>query len=124
LRWIVESKLPLSDLLQNNNISLPTSISKAVGFRLSLLSEVEMRILEIAAIIGFSFDFDQISELTDIPTMQIFDALDELDIRHLLVHQSSAYQFRHELIYHSVLEKISPARRKYLEQSLSGASFK
>jgi len=124
LRWIVESNLPLSDLLQNNNISLPTSISKAVGFRLSLLSDVEMRVLEVAAIIGFSFDFDQISELTDIPTMQIFDALDELVIRHLLVHQSSAYQFRHELIYHTVLEKISPARRKFLEQSLSSACFK
>jgi len=124
LRWIVESNLPVSDLLQNNNISLPTSISKAIGFRLNLLSDVEMKVLEVAAIIGFSFDFDQISELTDIPNMQIFDALDELVIRHLLVNKSSAYEFRHELIYHSVLEKISPARRKFFEKSLSNACFK
>jgi len=124
LRWIVESNLPVSDLLQNDSISLPTSISKVVGFRLSLLSDVEMKILEVAAIIGFSFNFDQISELTDIPKMQIFDALDELVIRHLLVNQSAVYQFRHELIYHSVLEKISPARKQFLEQSLSGSCFK
>ena len=124
LRWIVESNLPVSDLLQNHTIPLPTSISKVVGFRLGLLSDVEMKVLEVAAIIGYSFDFDQISELTDIPKMQIFDALDELVTRHLLVNQSSAYQFRHELIYHSVLEKISPARKQFLEQSLSSACFK
>jgi len=124
LRWIVESNLPVSDLLKNNSISLPTSISKAVGFRLNLLSDVEMKVLEVAAIIGFSFDFDQISELADIPNLQIFDALDELVIRHLLVNKSSAYEFRRELIYHSVLEKISPARRKFFEKSLSSACFK
>ena len=124
LRWILESNLLVSDLLQNNNISLPTSITKAVGFRLNLLSDVEMKVLEVAAIIGFSFYFDQIIELTDIPKMQIFDALDELVIRHLVVTKSSAYEFRHELIYHSVLEKISPARRKFFEKSLSGTCFK
>ncbi len=124
LRWIVESNLPVSDLLQNHTIPLPTSISKVIGFRLSLLTDVEMKVLEVAAIIGYSFDFDQISELTDIPNMQIFDALDELVIRHLLVNQSSVYQFRHELIYHSVLEKISPARKQFLEQSLSSTCFK
>ena len=83
-----------------------------------------MKVLEVAAIIGFSFDFDQIIELTDIPKMQIFDALDELVIRHLVVTKSSAYEFRHELIYYSVLEKISPARRKFFEKSLSSTCFK
>lgn len=124
LRWIVDSNQSVSDLLQNNSISLPTSISKVVRFRLGLLSDVEMKVLEVAAIVGFSFDFDQVSELTDIPSIQILDALDELVIRHLLVNQPSAYQFRHELIYGSVLEKISPARRKFLEQNLSDGCFK
>ena len=120
----MEAKISVTELLDADTILIPTSISKAVEFRLSRLGEFEKKVLEIAAIIGYSFSFDQIIELTDFPKMQIFDALDELVIHHLLVNQSSIYQFRHELIYHSVLEKISPARKQFLEQSLLSAAFK
>lgn len=120
LRWMFEAEISVAELLQSENIPLPTSVSKAVGFRLSRLSALELKILEIAAIIGYSFSLDQIIELAEFSPMQVIDALDGMVVRHLLESHSSNYQFRHELIYQSVLERMSPARKQILERNLSG----
>lgn len=121
LRWILDAKISVSDLLQNGNIPLPASISKTIGFRLNQLNEIDVKILEIAAIIGYSFNFDQIIALSEFSTLQVVDALDKMVVRHFLENHSSNYQFRHELIYQFVLDKMSPARRQVLERTLSEA---
>jgi len=120
MRWIVESSIPLDELLKNNNLSLPPTIFKTVDYRLSRLSQEERRVLEIAAVIGLSFKIDRIREFSDLSIMQILDALDELVNRHFLFVRSTHYQFVHELIRQAVLEGMSPARKQFLIETFLG----
>jgi len=120
LRWLAESGVSVPEFLQSKQFSLPATISKVVDYRLSRLNQMERRVLEIAAVIGFSFKFDQIGNLSDLPIMQILDALDELVNRHLLVGYPDKYQFAHEILHQSVLDGMSPARRQFLEKSYLG----
>jgi len=120
MRWIVESGISLRELLTNKSLSLPSTISKTVDYRLGRLSQEERRVLEIAAVIGFSFKTDQIGEFSDLSIMQILDALDELVNRHFLFARSTQYQFVHELIRQAVLEGMSPARKKFLQETCLG----
>ena len=67
-----------------------------------------------------SFKTDQIGEFSDLSIMQILDALDELVNRHFLFVRSTQYQFVHELIRQAVLDGMSPARRKFLQENFLG----
>ena len=120
LRWIAESGMTVDALDDNGFLQLPSTISKAVDFRLSRLNRVERRVLEVAAVIGYSFSFEQISDLSDLSVMQILDALDELVNRHFLFARSAKYQFAHELLRQSILEGMSLARRQFLEKNFLG----
>ena len=120
LRWITESGISVNELVDNKTLTLPPTVSKTISYRLGRLSQAERRVLEVAAAIGFSFKVDQVSELSDLSVMQILDALDELVSRHFLSAKSTQYQFVHELVRQAVLEGMSPARRQFLEENLSG----
>ena len=122
LRWIMESGKTLDVIKEDSVAKFPATIAKAIDFRLSRLGMVERRILETAAVVGYSFGFDQVGELSDIPMMQILDALDELVNRHFLFVHGSKYQFAHELLRQSILDEMSPARRQFLEKGISGLS--
>ena len=117
LRMIAESGLSVKDMMDEKSLTLPPTVSKTINYRLSRLSQTERRALEVAAAIGFTFKVDQVSELADLSVMQILDALDELVSRHFLFVRSSQYQFAHELVRQAVLDGMSPARRRFLEES-------
>ena len=116
LRWVEETDMSVSELVSNQSFPLPTSISKVVDFRLSSLNQSERMVLDSIATMGYSFEMDHILNQTGLPIQRILDALDELVNRHFLVTQSATYRFRSELIRQSVLEVMSPARRRFFEQ--------
>lgn len=116
LRWIMESELPVSDIVDAETIYLPTTISKVIDFRLNSLNQIERKVLDAIAVRGHMTDVDQIVKLTGLSVLQIFDVLDKLVARHLLVAQSTTYQFRHEIVRQSILEAMSPVRRQFLKQ--------
>ena len=120
LRWITESGISATELMDNKSLTLPPTVSKTIMYRLGRLSRVERRVLEVAAVIGFSCKVDQISELSDLSVMQILDALDELVSRHFLSGKSTQYQFVHELVRQAVLDEMSSSRRQFLEESYLG----
>lgn len=120
LRWVSESGITMHEIVDNETLALPSTISKTIDYRLSRLSQVERRVLETGAVIGFTFKVDRVSELSDLTVMQILDALDELVSRHFLFPQSTQYQFVHELVRQTVLDGMSPARRRFLEESYLG----
>jgi len=115
LRLIAESGISKKDLMDDKALTLPSTVSKTISYRLSRLSQIERRVLEVAAAVGFTFKVDQVSELSDLSIMQVLDALDELVSRHFLLVQSAHYQFAHELVRQTVLDGMSPARRQFLE---------
>ena len=117
MRWTAESEISIEMLEKDGSLLLPETINKTVEYRLGRLSRVERRVLEVGAVIGNSFEFDQISELTELSGIQVIDALDELVNRHFLFAHSARYQFSHELLRQFVLDGLSPARRQFLERN-------
>jgi len=115
LRLIAETGISKKELMDDKALTLPSTVSKTISYRLSRLSQIERRVLEVAAAVGFTFKVDQVSELSDLSIMQVLDALDELVSRHFLLVQSAHYQFAHELVRQTVLDGMSPARRQFLE---------
>ena len=115
LRLLAESGLFKKELMDAKALTLPLTVSKTIKYRLSRLSQIERRVLEVAASVGFTFKVDQVSELSDLSVIQVLDALDELASRHFLLVQSTQYQFAHELVRQTVLDGMSPARRQFLE---------
>jgi len=120
LRMIAESGISIKDMMDEKALTLPPTISKTIHYRLSRLSQMERRVFEVAAAIGFTFEVDRVSELADLSVMQVLDAMDELVSRHFLFVRAAKYQFAHELIRQAVLEGMSPARRQFLEESCLG----
>ncbi|NJC94798.1 MAG: hypothetical protein FIB03_00425 [Anaerolineae bacterium] len=120
LRFIAESGKSIKELMDEKALVLPPTVFRTIQYRLSRLSQIERRVLEVAAAVGFTFKVDQISELSDLSVMQVLDALDELVSRHFLLVQSAQYQFAHELVRQTVLNGMSPARRQYLEENCLG----
>lgn len=117
LRWVVQSNRSIYDVLDNQPVSWPLSISTVVNFRLSLLEQTERRVLDAIAVKGYLNEVDQFVDQTGLSVQQILDALDELVSHHFLVNHSIFYQFKHEIIRQSVLELMSPMRKRFLEQA-------
>ena len=117
LRFIAEYGISTTKLLDEKTLTLPPTVSKTINYRLSRLSQNERRVLEVAATVGFTFNIDQVIDLSDLSVMQVLDALDELVSRHFLVVRSTKYQFAHELVRQAVLGGMSLARRQFLENN-------
>ena len=115
LRWAAESDQSIFDIVNDLSISLPSSISKIIGFRLSLLNKTERKVINAIAVKGYLSGLDQIVDQTELSYQQVLDAVDKLVNHHFLEIRSTTYQFKHEIVRQSVLDAISPVRRQYLE---------
>jgi predicted ATPase len=120
LRGIAESEISMDIFRIIDTFQFPLTIHNAVNYRLSRLGQTERKVLEVAAVIGCSFNFEQLIEPSGLTAMQVLDALDEIVNRHFLFVRSSKYAFAHDLLRKSILEGMGPIRRKYLEKVIKG----
>ncbi len=106
-------------------VRLPEGIREAVGGRLSRLSSECNKILELAAIIGQEFSFEQIARvLKDLPRDRLLEGLQEA-IDTVLLEQSitegGLYRFVHAVYRETVVEELSLAARVKLHARVAEA---
>jgi DNA-binding SARP family transcriptional activator len=99
--------------------SMPTSVQKLLTARLDLLPALERSVLEIASVIGRTFDATAVNALTDAERRgDVAPSLGELVRKDLIRPEQSpagdAFRFRHVLIRQAAYQMLPKARRSEL----------
>ena len=94
-------------------IPIPATIKQAIAGRLKQLLRPSYRLLQQAAVLGDSFDFDLLWAMSGkLDEEQLFERIDELLARGLLVEQEGCYHFAHDLVRRVLYEKTHPRLRR------------
>jgi DNA-binding SARP family transcriptional activator len=104
--------------------ALPREMRDLLETRLTGLSAMAHQLLEGAAVIGRSFDFDGVRAASGRSDEEAADGLDELVGRglvHELAGQEAAYDFSHEKLRALVYERVGHARRRLLHRRVAEA---
>ncbi len=110
----------------NDNWSLPGGVRDLLHARLHSVSEIGWQLLNTAAVIGSSFDFDTLREASGRSEEETITALEELislgvvnEVQRGLDEQSLTYDFSHEKLRALVYEETSLARRRLLHRRIA-----
>jgi len=112
---------------------MPGSVRELQRSRLILLDETSRQLLAAAAVIGRSFDFETLRQVSGRSEPETVNGLESLVLRRLLVERSAGstgslagsagssagspfYEFNHETLYQVVLDETSLARRRLLHR--------
>jgi DNA-binding SARP family transcriptional activator/tetratricopeptide (TPR) repeat protein len=107
--------------------SLPGGVRDLLHGRLGVVGETGWQLLNTAAVIGRSFDFDTVREASGRSEEEAVAALEELTDKGLveevqgLGERSPAYDFGHEKLRALVYEETSLARRRLLHRRVAEA---
>jgi tetratricopeptide (TPR) repeat protein len=97
-------------------LDIPHSVRLVTGRRLDRLNEATRRTLTLAAVVGRRFTLRVLEAVGETDTDTLLDALDEAVRAGVCVTEPSAseaaYSFGHELVLHTLLARLSPARRQ------------
>jgi DNA-binding SARP family transcriptional activator/DNA-binding transcriptional ArsR family regulator len=95
---------------------LPSGVQEIVGQRLSRLNADERALLEVAAVLGDTFDFDLLAQTaTDAPE-RLLTLVDSLIRRQWLVEGPRAYHFNHDMVRQGIYARIEAAARRRLHR--------
>lgn len=106
------------------DLALPSTVRDAVQQRLRTLSADELRVIQVAAVVGQRFDFDLLQRVAGIGERQVMTAL-RAAIDGQLIHEErdggDAYAFRHALTRESVLADLMQRERRLLHREIAQA---
>lgn len=120
----LQEMYPANALADAEHLPLPASISDLVKARLSALPPEARDLLALAAVMGSSFDVALLERAATLRPEQVIDSLEALETSRLirsLPGDRPAYAFRHEKIRESLLNEISPGRKRLLNQKCARA---
>jgi len=92
-----------------------------LGARLDAVGEVSTQVLSAAAIIGRSFDAEDLRTVSGRSDEEIAAALEELTIRGLVAESEHGYDFTHERLRTTAEERVGRARRRLLHRRAARA---
>ena len=95
---------------------VPASFAAAVTARLAGLDEAELRVIQVAAVLGRQFDWRLLTTSADGPPVA-GQALEHAVGSGLLEFHGDAYQFRHALTREAILDSLLPHVRAELAQA-------
>src|SRR5215218_11483613 len=107
----------LTEVLAAEDEPVPASVGDAVLARAARLSPEARAVLDIAAVIGASFDPDLLFSVAG----PVLDEADECIARGLLRPTGDDLAFRHELAREAILAAIAPHRRRLLHARVLAA---
>jgi DNA-binding CsgD family transcriptional regulator len=118
--------LHIEELLAAGGVdAVPATVGEAVRERTARLDLMTCGIVGAAAVIGCSFEFDLLAEVTGESEADVDRALQALRDQHLMVSLSDTkYDFRHALIRDALYEDVTPFRRRTLHAAVARASEK
>jgi DNA-binding SARP family transcriptional activator len=115
-----------ADSPPNGDWPIPGSVQELLRYRLSKISEMGMQLLSAAAIIGRSFGFDTLREVSGRGEEETVQSLEELLSQGLIKEikdpgedNEPIYDFNHEKLREIVNEQISAARRRLLHRRIA-----
>jgi DNA-binding CsgD family transcriptional regulator len=107
----------LTEVLAAEDETVPTSVGDAILARAARLSPEARAVLDLAAVIGSTFE----PELLLTVAGPVFDEVDDCIARGLLRATSDGLAFRHELTREAILTAIAPHRRRLLHARVLAA---
>jgi tetratricopeptide (TPR) repeat protein len=104
---------------------VPENVRLIISRRLERLDENEKRAIRAAAVIGRSFSFQLLTEISRIDVDEIFTVIEKAQQMGIIVPSSEGperpFTFRHELMRQTVLAAISAPRRQRMHASVAEA---
>jgi DNA-binding CsgD family transcriptional regulator/tetratricopeptide (TPR) repeat protein len=105
-------------------LGAPKTVQEVVSQRLSGLSEDAKTLLELAAVVGASFELDTVRRTAALAEPALLDAVDEAVASGLLAEEPGSglgYRFAHELVRRAVTDGLSVRRTAELHLSVAEA---
>jgi DNA-binding NarL/FixJ family response regulator/tetratricopeptide (TPR) repeat protein len=103
---------------------LPPTLRDVLAARLAHVSDLTLRLLEVAAIAGRTVDHDLLAEVSGLSETELLGALREATAGQLLVAESDPlerYAFRHALLAEAVADGVLPGERRRLHVAIAEA---
>jgi class 3 adenylate cyclase len=113
-RWVARGDV--------TEIGIPDGVREVIGRRLDRLSPTANTALQVAAVIGRTFDFGVLALLVEEVDDALLAALDEaVDAR--LVYETGVgqYAFSHALVRSALYDELRPTRRAYMHERVADA---
>jgi len=108
-----------------DEIDVPENVRLIIRRRLERLDENSKRVLTAAAVIGRSFSFQLLTEISQIDVDELFDVIDKAQEMGIIVPSSEGperpFTFAHELVRQTLLADISGPRRQQLHAGVADA---
>ena len=103
--------------------AVPETVAEAVRERTRRLELAVCSIASAAAVIGCSFEFDLLADITGEPETEVDRALRVLVEQHLMVALTDTkFDFRHALIRDALYEEVTPFRKRSMHAQVAEAS--
>jgi tetratricopeptide (TPR) repeat protein len=108
-----------------DEIDVPENVRLIIGRRLERFDENEKRVLAAAAMIGRSFSFRLLTEVSQVDVDELFTVIEKAQQMEIIVPSSEGpekpFTFTHELVRQSLLAGISSPRRQHLHAAVAQA---
>ena len=108
-----------------DEIDLPENVRLIIGRRLERLNENEKRALAAAAVIGRSFSFQLLNEISRIDVDELFTVIERAQQMGIIVPSAEGperpFTFGHELVRQTLLSAISAPHQQRLHASVADA---
>jgi class 3 adenylate cyclase len=109
----------------STGLGIPDSVRDVIGRRLARLSDDARRLLTVASAMTGGMSWDALQAIAEMAEGPLLDALDAaLDSRLLVERRSdntTAYDFTHALVRHTLYEALSTPRRQALHRQIAAA---
>ena len=106
-------------------IDVPENVRLIIGRRLERFDENEKRVLAAAAVIGRSFSFQLLNEISQIEVDELFTVIEKAQQMEIIVPSAEGpekpFTFAHELVRQTLIAEISIARRQQLHAKVAAA---
>ncbi|MGD9704848.1 MAG: AAA family ATPase [Acidimicrobiia bacterium] len=112
----------VSDGRGSDRLPIPDSVRDVVGQRLGRLSTDAEELLSTAAVIGLTFDLDQVAKVVGSPIEHVLVQIEQF-ARVALVNEIGAgrYSFSHAIVRTTLLERMSATRRAFAHRRVAEA---
>jgi class 3 adenylate cyclase/tetratricopeptide (TPR) repeat protein len=99
----------------------PRDVTSAVNARLKTMSEDELHVLALAALLGDSFALDRLSHVAHADSTSVLGLLERAVDQGLLVADEASFRFRHPLMRQALAGSVSPLRQQILHRQIAAA---
>ena len=111
--------------IEIDDIDVPENVRLIIGRRLERFDENEKRVLAAAAMIGRSFSFRLLTEVSQTDVDELFTVIEKAQQMGIIVASSEGpekpFNFAHELVRQTLLAGISLPRKQQMHAAVAGA---